>query len=437
MVAHARPPVARKSTCSRRHFDMAGNAGDPSARHREAPPRRPPWREMGRQTASFRFQAAGPAWLNEDLSQSGPLRLADDALQPGSPRVDLTLTPGARVPTESAQRSPGRPWSVRLNNGTTFSATPGQSLLDAALSQQVPLEHSCGSARCGSCRVHVTRGQTRALPQEPAEAAAEARRGWVLACAHEALSDVDLDVDLPGGPPRAIPRTVPCRIDTLERLTADVLRVRLRTPPSQRLAWQAGQAVDVMVPGGVRRRYSLANEDVDDDRIELHVGRVAGGVMSRYWFEQARPGDLLRLHGPSGSATLHDVAGLQVVLLATGTGIAPMCALLGTWRRLPAAAQPRRLRLYWGARTPAGHYLQPQGTGANWSYRPVVSGPAPAWQGARGHVQDVLLADGFDPAATIVYACGSAAMVEGARALLGAHGLDPRRFHSDAFVAST
>ena len=164
--------------------------------------------------------------------------------------------------------------------------------------------------------------------------------------------------------------------------------------------------------------------------------------MAHHLFAYARPNDLLRLRGPLGSFSLGEVAGLHLVMLATGTGIAPLLAQLAALQVLPTAQQPRSLRLLWGGRTEADLYLDPApllaGLPARW--QPVLSRGGAHWAGARGHVQQVLLATpppgGFDWAGTRVLACGSAAMVQGARALLLVQGLATRHFRADAFVAS-
>lgn len=317
---------------------------------------------------------------------------------------------------------------VHLNNLRSFEAAPGRPLLDAAASAGLALEHSCRTGRCGSCRAKVTRGQAEVLREAGGLSPDEARDGWILTCASAAASDdLALDLDDLGALAGIAVKTLPARIDTLERVAPDVLRVRLRLPPNARLRWLAGQSLDVIGPGGVRRSYSLANAE---GAPELLIRRVPGGRFSQYWFEHARPGDLLRFEGPRGTFHLRDVTGLDVVMLATGTGIAPLVAMLQELAARPAQAQPRSLHLLWGNRRGEDLFLLPAAPALR--YTPVLSRADTHWAGARGHVQDVLLAHapaGLAP--RVVYACGSTAMIDAARRAVPAH-----RFYSDAFVAS-
>jgi CDP-4-dehydro-6-deoxyglucose reductase len=213
------------------------------------------------------------------------------------------------------------------------------------------------------------------------------------------------------------------------------------------MAWLPGQHVTVIAPDGVRRAYSVANAPARNGaapHIELQVRRVPGGAFSGWWFNSARPNDLLRLQGPQGSFVLGDVASVPLLLLATGTGIAPIKALLEQLAALPAAAQPARIDLYWGGRVQTDLYWDPwsvpQPQSSPLRFTPVLSRATAAWDGARGHVQDAALADiglHADLRRHQVYACGSPDMVAAARAALQAAGLPTAHFHADAFVCSS
>ena len=148
-------------------------------------------------------------------------------------------------------------------------------------------------------------------------------------------------------------------------------------------------------------------------QLELHIRRVDGGAMSDYWFGAAKVNDLLRLHGPLGTFFLRDVAGADLVFLATGTGIAPVKAMLEGLNS--QAAAPRSVTVYWGGRLPTDLYWDTRGAGTAHRFVPVLSRAGATWDGARGHVQDLLLAEGRDWDRAIVYACGSDAMIHDAR----------------------
>ena len=329
---------------------------------------------------------------------------------------------------------------VTLANGKAFAAEPGMTILDAALAQGVVLEHGCRTGRCGSCKTRVAHGTTAPLRAPQSLTDAEAADGWVLTCTSQALTDVQLDTEDLGPLARYPSRVTPSRIDVLERLADDVVRVVLRLPPASPLRFLAGQHIDVTSPAGDRRSYSIASPATTPGRVELHVRRVDGGRFSDYWFGAAQANELLRFDGPRGSFFLRPAAGLDVVFLATGTGIAPILSMLAQLALEPDA-QPRSVTLYWGGRQVQDHYLDPAATLPGLRYVPVVSRGGDAWPGARGHVQDVLLADvalGRAPAlaGAEVYACGSERMIDDARRVLADAGLPPRRFHFDAFVGS-
>jgi CDP-4-dehydro-6-deoxyglucose reductase len=263
--------------------------------------------------------------------------------------------------------------------------------------------------------------------------------GWVLSCVRSAFGDVVLDVEDLGGVQLAAPRTQPCRIVSLDRAAPDVLRVVLRLPPTVALSYEPGQYVDVIGPGGTRRSYSIANAPLPERTIELHVREVDGGAMSAYWFGQSKANDLLRLHGPLGTFFLRDVAARDLVFLATGTGIAPVKAILESLSTRQAAA-PRSIRLFWGARHRHDIYWQPPAemAGIPVHFVPVLSREDADWTGVRGHVQDAFIekTGAADLAHCRVYACGSDTMIHAARARLLEAGLDEHHFLSDAFVCS-
>jgi len=334
---------------------------------------------------------------------------------------------------------------VVLDDGLSFEAVRGETILAAAQRAGLTPEYGCSTGRCGHCRIRVTGGQTRATHAESGLADSARSEGWVLSCVREAEGEhvaieamSRLDLSLP------TPRVLPCRIHTLERLTQDVLSVVLRLPPTQTWVHRAGQYIDVIAPGGLQRSYSLASAvpgaGCQGAMLSLEIRRVPDGAMSQWWFEQARAGDLLRLKGPLGTCVLRDTADQDLVLLATGTGIAPMRAMLEELADPTSShAQPRSIALYWGARHPEDLYRDlviPAELKCPVERIFVLSRPPQNWSGSIGHVQDVLLAQSRSLAETLVYACGSEQMIHDARRCLLSAGLATERFRSDAFVAS-
>ena len=324
---------------------------------------------------------------------------------------------------------------IELSSGVVFSSEPGESILNAATRAHVSLAYSCKTGRCSSCKSQVLSGDTVSLQEETGLSAQEKEAGWVLSCVRSAVSDVTLEVEDLGGVELPAEKTLPCRIHSIEKLTSDVVSVKLRLPPTSDFRFLPGQYIDVIGSGGLRRSYSLANSHAAGKMLELYIREVDGGAMSQYWFNDAKPNDLLRLNGPLGTFFLRDARDADVVFLATGTGIAPIRSILEGLASADPATHPRSISVYWGNRTESDLYQIPAISPAV-RFIPVLSRPDASWTGACGYVQDVLIERQPELLNTVVYACGSPAMIQSAKELLLQRGLSEKRFYSDAFVCS-
>jgi CDP-4-dehydro-6-deoxyglucose reductase len=325
---------------------------------------------------------------------------------------------------------------VTLDSGKKFESPSSLSLLEAAAKAGITLPYSCKTGRCSTCKCKVLSGQSVAMVDELGLTVDEKAQGFILSCARSASTDMLIEVEDLGD--QIIPevKTLPARISSLEKLAPDVLSVKLRFPPNTPLTYLAGQYIDVIGPGGLRRSYSVANAPAADNQLQLHIRGVQGGAMSDYWFNQAKANDLVRINGPLGSFFMRPLAGLHLVFLATGTGIAPVKAMLEQLTSAPATDQPLSVTVYWGGRESQDLYASPSQWHPTLRYVPVLSRAPDSWAGAHGYVQKTLLADAPDLSGTVVYACGSDAMIQSAKAALTQAGLPDKRFYSDAFVPS-
>lgn len=325
---------------------------------------------------------------------------------------------------------------VTLDSGKRFECLSSLSLLDAAAKSGIALPYSCKTGRCSTCKCKVLSGQSIAMVDELGLTADEKAQGFILSCVRSASTDLLIEVEDLGD--QIIPevKTLPARISSLDKLAPDVLSVKLRFPPNTSLTYLAGQYIDVIGPGGLRRSYSVANAPTPGQQLELHIRAVQGGAMSDYWFQHVKVNDLVRINGPLGSFFTRSLAGLHLVFLATGTGIAPVKAMLEQLTSAPAADQPLSITVYWGGREPQDLYAEPSQWHPKFRYVPVLSRAPDGWSGARGHVQKTLLCESPDLHSTVVYACGSNAMIQSAKAALIQAGLADKRFYSDAFVPS-
>jgi len=159
--------------------------------------------------------------------------------------------------------------------------------------------------------------------------------------------------------------------------------------------------------------------------------------MSQYWFEEAQSNDLLRLEGPLGTFNLRNTQANNVIFLATGTGIAPVKAMLEYLSKSPERAVGKQLHVYWGGRKEKDIYWQPIFENLIIKFTPVLSRADSNYSGRTGYVQQALLEDQVDLRDAVVYACGSDSMICSARDQLTAAGLAAKNFYSDAFLSST
>lgn len=324
---------------------------------------------------------------------------------------------------------------MKLTSGKSFECAHGVTILEAATQGKITIPYSCKTGRCSTCKCKVISGETKALVAELGLTESEKVEGWILSCARTATSDVVLEAEDLGSVTIPTAKTQACRISILEKLAPDVIKVVLRLPPAVTFNFIPGQYIDVIGPGGVRRSYSLANAPKTDNTLELHIRSVENGVMSHYWFNQAAVNDLLRLHGPQGTFFMRNLAQRELIFLATGTGIAPVKAMLEALPGLSDGQAPQSVTVLWGARYTHDLYFDVSALPGKHRYIPVLSREK-LWQGERGYIQDVLLRHKSDLSNCSVYACGSDAMIHNAKELLTLAGLPIDHFYSDAFVCS-
>jgi CDP-4-dehydro-6-deoxyglucose reductase len=326
---------------------------------------------------------------------------------------------------------------VTLTSGKSFESDQDVSILDAAAKAKITFPYSCKIGRCNTCKCKVISGNTKELIAELGLSEIEKADGWILSCSRAAITDVVVEVEDLGDVALPAAKTQACRISSLEKLAPDLIKVVLRLPPSVVFNFIPGQYINVIGPGGMRRSYSIANAPRADNTLELHIRAVANGAMSQYWFNQSAVNDLLRLHGPQGTFFLRNIARRDLIFLATGTGIAPVKGMLEALSSISADRQPQSITVMWGARYKRDLYFDVAALPGIKKYVPVLSQAEPTWEGAQGYIQDVLLRQMPDLRNSAVYACGSDAMIHGARSTLTAAGLPSQHFYSDAFVCSS
>ncbi|MFN3376330.1 MAG: CDP-6-deoxy-delta-3,4-glucoseen reductase [Burkholderiaceae bacterium] len=329
-------------------------------------------------------------------------------------------------------------------SGRSYTALEGETLLGAAIRSGVGLPYGCKDGACGSCKCKKLSGtvvhgehQSKALTAEEEEA------GFVLTCCATPQTDVVLESRQVTDESAFPVKKMPVRVAALERLSPDVMRVRLQLPAADTFRYHAGQYVEFLLQGGARRAYSMANAPHTQSAgpaMELHIRHMPGGKFTDHVFGAMKEKEILRVEGPFGSFYLREESTKPIVLLASGTGFAPIKALI---EHLQFKGIQRPTTLYWGGRRPQDLYLDawvreqlalmPQLT-----YVPVVSDALPedGWTGRTGFVHQAVLDDFADLSGHQVYACGAPIVVESARSSYTAtRGLPPEEFYADAFTS--
>lgn len=315
-----------------------------------------------------------------------------------------------------------------------FSAAPGETILAAALRQGLGLPYGCRNGTCGSCAAELVAGAV-AYPSDKTEELADRPAGYCLTCQAVPVTDLVLGVTEVGAVAQIPVRTLPCRVVRKEQLSQDVVRLLLKLPEGQRLQFLAGQYLEFILRDGGRRAFSIANAPHDDTYIELHVRRVPQGRFTDYVFAEMQEKAILRMQGPLGTFVLREDSCRPMILMGGGTGFAP---LKGMIEHAFHVGIRRPMHLYWGVRAYPDLYLPNLPAGwvqehANFAYTPVLSAPAPDWQGRRGLVHEAVAADHPDMSGFDVYMSGPPPMVKAGRGAFAARGLTPEQMFSDAF----
>lgn len=317
----------------------------------------------------------------------------------------------------------------------------GRSVLDVGLEAGLPLLHQCRSGSCSSCLATLVDGDAQTLPGASSSLLASERAlGRRLLCVTGVNSDCRfaLAYDSALGERRVVHAHT--FVNTVERVAADVVRLELELADGDWIDFRPGQFIQVKVPGTDHTRsYSLATTPAELPRLELLIRLLPNGVMSQWLVDRAKRDDVLEISGPYGAFFLRDGLKAPHIMIAGGTGLAPMMAMIDAILARPGRKPP--ILLSFGCRNAEGlfhreeialrsHWLPTLSTQVS-----VDSGETP--EGVRlGNPVEIVGAQApLDPA-SIAYLCGPPKMIEAARAHLQAAGLRPENIHAEQFIAS-
>lgn len=326
-------------------------------------------------------------------------------------------------------------------SGRQFACDEDETVLAAAIRAGVGLAYGCKNGACGSCKGKLISGSiTQGKHQEKALSALEEEQGQALFCCAVPLADLVIEAREVLGAGEFPVRKMPSRVAKIERVTDDVAIVSLQLPANERLQYLAGQYIEFLLKDNKRRSYSMANAPCKDELITLHIRHMPGGLFTDQVFGTMKERDILRFEGPFGSFFLREDSGKPLVLLAAGTGFAPIKAIV---EQAGHNKTERNMVLYWGGRRPKDLYMNelceewarslPQ-----FRYIPVVSDAQPEdnWSGRTGYVHRAVMDDLPDLSAYQVYACGAPIVIDAARHdFVALCKLPEEEFYADSFIS--
>jgi CDP-4-dehydro-6-deoxyglucose reductase, E3 len=325
-------------------------------------------------------------------------------------------------------------WRVRvLETGAEFDTAGDEPLLEAAARHGITLPHECTFGGCGTCRCRVAQGRVEYEGDELPLALSpqEAQAGYALACQARARSDLVISVPQRGvaPPPErrdAVVRSVRNWVDGIAHLELEL--------EGDAPTYLPGQYMNVLLDDGSHRSFSMASAPAGT-RVDFHLRRIPGGQFTDEGLRSLVPGRRLQVDIPLGTFRFHAEDDRPLVMVATGTGIAPIKSML---EALLDDDDCPPVSLYWGMRTDRELYLVNEILGwadrlYDFQFVPVLSRPDANWRGRRGYVQSAVVEDCPDLSGHAVYLCGSPSMIADAKRQFVARGASLDHLYADAF----
>ncbi len=316
-----------------------------------------------------------------------------------------------------------------------FYVETNETVLDAALRQGINLRYGCRNGACGACKGKLLTGDIYYDNDPIALTDDDQEQDLVLFCSALADSELVIEVEEVELDSAIEIKTLPCRVHEMEHLADDVMQIFIKLPAAERLQFLPGQYIDILLEDGRHRSFSLANAPHDDEFLELHIRLVENGLFTPKVFNSMQNKDLLRIEGPHGSFFFHEDSNKDILLMAGGTGFAPIKGII---EHLISEQVTRPIYLYWGVRTEADLYMSELAEKwvaeqTNIQFVPVLSDADDSWSGRTGYVHEAVLADFDDLSAFDIYTCGPPAMIKSAEQSFLEKGMNKKQFFYDSF----
>ena len=325
-------------------------------------------------------------------------------------------------------------FTINLKNDTHFLCAAEDTILIGAQKENITIDYSCKTGRCQSCMAKVISGTSFANIDEIGLSEKEKSQGYILTCVRSPTSDLTLDIEDLSGYSLEQVRTLPSKVAKITAISSDVIELQLRIPPNAAFNYLSGQYVNI-IKGDFKRSYSIANASSAANLV-FFIKIYKNGKFSNYLFNEAKINDLLRIEGPIGTFFYKNTNKKNIVFLATGTGIAPVKAILEQLDENNTDFLDKTIYLFFGGRNEEDLIWKPHFKNIKVNFIAVLSRRNENSTAENGYVQDIVVSKKMDLADTVIYACGSEKMIKDSKDLLIKNGLSEDAFYSDAFISS-
>jgi len=323
---------------------------------------------------------------------------------------------------------------VTLSDGKNFEVFSGETILEASLKNGIHTEYSCMDGRCGVCKTKLISGETYEIRKSNLLSEEDKHENKILTCCSGLKSDIRIDAEDLFYLSEIDTKVLPCKIDSINRLSKDVISVVLRLPPGSNFNYLGGQYISLFGPLGERRSYSIASHNLKKKgKFELFIKLRKNGLFSEFFANIAKVDDLMRFEGPLGTFIIRDFSVDRLIFLATGTGIAPIKSILESIVEKNLTRKYKQISVYYGAKYKEDLFFDYRDfVPSEVEFKLILSRLGKKIK----YVQDAVLADFESLENTCIYACGSNEMINSAYVKFLEHNLDPKLFFSDSFLKS-